>query len=131
VSGVPTGATTVTSAISGFTTVRRSLEFDQRPRQVDFVLSPGGVTESVTVMSEAPVVGGRPDSEVNGPPSAKSQFAQRPENEVSLNVQNLQRRASGVLPVRMDVPKAGTSNRFIRPLVVDEETSVSFRYRRR
>jgi len=131
VSGVPTGSTIVSSALSGFTTIRRSLEFDQRPRQVDFVMTPGGIAESVTVMSDAPVVGERPGSEMNGQPMAKSQPAQRPENEVSVNVQNLQRRASGVLPVRMDVPKAGTSNRFIRPLVVDEETSVSFRYRRR
>jgi hypothetical protein len=130
VSGVPSGSTIVSSTISGFTTVRRSLEFDQRPRQVDFVMTPGGIAETVTVTADAPVVGERPGSEMTGQPSAKSQVAQR-ENEVSLNVQNLQRRASGVLPVRMDVPKAGTSNRFIRPLVVDEETSVSFRYRRR
>jgi len=49
----------------------------------------------------------------------------------SANVQNLQRLASGVLPVRMDVPRAGTSHRFVKPLVIDEETQVSFRYKRR
>jgi hypothetical protein len=49
----------------------------------------------------------------------------------SLNVQSLQRRAAGVLPVRMEVPRAGTSHRFVKPLVIDEETVVSFRYRRR
>jgi hypothetical protein len=130
-SGVSSGSTSVSSAMPGFATVRRSLEFDQRPRQVDFVMTPGGITETVTVVTDAPVVGERLGSEVNGQLSAKSQPAQHADNEVSLNVQSLQRRASGVLPVRMDVPKAGTSNRFIRPLVVDEETSVSFRYRRR
>jgi hypothetical protein len=130
-SGIASGSTIVTSAMSGFASVRRSLEFDQRPRQVDFVMTPGGVAETITVTADAPVVGERPTSEmVAGQPNAKSQPAQR-DNEVSLNVQSLQRRASGVLPVRMDVPKAGTSNRFIRPLVVDEETAVSFRYRRR
>ena len=46
-----------------------------------------------------------------------------------MNVQNLQRRASGVLPVRMEVPRAGTSHRFVKPLVIDEETGVTFRYR--
>jgi hypothetical protein len=46
-------------------------------------------------------------------------------------VQNLQRRASGVLPVRMEVPRAGTSHRFLKPLVIDEATVVSFRYKRR
>jgi hypothetical protein len=47
------------------------------------------------------------------------------------NVQSLQRRASGVLPVRMEVPRAGTSHRFVKPLVIDEETKVTFRYKRR
>ena len=46
-----------------------------------------------------------------------------------MNVQSLQRRAAGVLPVRIDVPRAGTSHRFLKPLVVDEETVVQFRYR--
>jgi hypothetical protein len=45
-------------------------------------------------------------------------------------VQNLQRRAAGVLPVRIEIPRAGSSHRFIKPLVVDEETMVSFRYKR-
>jgi hypothetical protein len=49
----------------------------------------------------------------------------------SVNVQSLQRRAAGVLPVRIDVPRAGTSYRFVKPLVIDEEATVSFRYRQR
>jgi hypothetical protein len=49
----------------------------------------------------------------------------------SQNVINLQQRAAGVLPVRIDVPKAGTSHKFVKPLVVDEETVVSFSYKRR
>ena len=58
------------------------------------------------------------------------QAAPRPSNEPSVNVQSLQRRASGVLPVRMEVPRAGTSHRFVKPLVVDEPALVSFRYKR-
>jgi hypothetical protein len=49
----------------------------------------------------------------------------------SQNVVDLQARAAGVLPIRVDVPRAGTSHRFVRPLVIDEETTVAFRYRRR
>jgi hypothetical protein len=49
----------------------------------------------------------------------------------SQNVVNLQQRAAGVLPVRMDVPRAGTSHLFSKPLVIDQETTVSFRYRLR
>jgi hypothetical protein len=36
-----------------------------------------------------------------------------------------------VLPVRIDVPRAGTSHRFIKPLVIDEEMAVGFRYRKK
>jgi hypothetical protein len=49
----------------------------------------------------------------------------------SQNVINLQRRAAGVLPVRVDVPRAGTSHQFVKPLVVDQAAFVSFRYKRR
>jgi len=59
--------------------------------------------------------------------ASRGQTTQMP----SVNVQNLQRKAAGVLPVRIDVPRAGTSHRFVKPLVIDEDTVVSFRYRRR
>jgi hypothetical protein len=49
--------------------------------------------------------------------------------EASANVVNLQRRVAGVLPIRVDVPRAGASYSFIRPLVLDEETKVTFRYK--
>jgi hypothetical protein len=44
-------------------------------------------------------------------------------------VVNLQRRAAGVLPIRVDVPRAGNSYRFVRPLVLDEETKMTFKYK--
>jgi hypothetical protein len=50
-------------------------------------------------------------------------------NEVSSNVVNLQRRAAGDLPIRVDVPHEGGSYRFVRPLVLDEETKVTFHYK--
>jgi hypothetical protein len=51
--------------------------------------------------------------------------------EPSPNVLNLQRRVAGVLPIRVDVPRAGIAYHFSRPLVVDDETRVSFHYSRR
>lgn len=54
---------------------------------------------------------------------------QRQNEAPSLNVQNLQRRASGVLPVRLDVPRTGRSHTFVRPLVMDEETRLAFHYK--
>jgi len=42
---------------------------------------------------------------------------------------NLQKRVAGILPVHVDVPRSGKSYRFVRPLVMDEETKISFQYR--
>jgi hypothetical protein len=58
------------------------------------------------------------------PPKAEPQNA-----PASANVVNLQKRVAGVLPIAIDVPRAGTSFRFVRPLVVDEETKVTFTYK--
>jgi hypothetical protein len=54
-----------------------------------------------------------------------------PQNLASANVLNLQRRVAGVLPVAIDVPRTGTSFSFVRPLVLDEETKVTFSYKSR
>jgi hypothetical protein len=137
-SNVGSGPVSVRAELQGFQTSQRSFVFDQRPRQADLTLQIGGVSETVTVTAEAPLINTR-SSETSqtfrmeeGRPQAQSgsnaaQQAQLP----SLNVQNLQRRAAGVLPVRVEIPRAGTSHRFLKPLVIDEETVVSFRYRRR
>ena len=42
---------------------------------------------------------------------------------------DLQRRVAGILPVRMEVPRGGRSYRFVRPLVLDEETKITFQYK--
>lgn len=139
-SALPSGPLVVEAQMAGFATVRRSVVFDQRPRQVDMTLQPGGVTETVTVTAEAPVIDTRSSQtgvtiRTDEPRSAAQTQAQSKARQAdttpSVNVQNLQRRASGVLPVRMEVPRAGTSHRFLKPLVIDEATMVSFRYKRR
>ena len=53
---------------------------------------------------------------------AESQKAAAP----SQNVINLQRRTAGVLPIRVDVPRAGTSHQFVKPLLVDQEAGKTF-----
>jgi len=55
--------------------------------------------------------------------------AEKQQMAASSNVTNLQQRVSGILPVRVDVPRAGNSYHFVRPLVLDEETKVSFTYK--
>jgi hypothetical protein len=133
-SGVPSGPVTLTSQLAGFANVQRSLVFDQRPRRVDVVMQVGAATETVTVTADAPVLkapGEQTDKTRTDDERAAAARQQRAQHEPSANVQNLQRRASGVLPVRIEVPRAGTSHRFVKPLVIDEETVVTFRYRRR
>jgi hypothetical protein len=145
-SGLPSGTIKVNGQLMGFKTVQRSIIFDQRARQIDFELAPGGTSETVTVTAEAPLVNvqtsqvGRTFT-VNEPAAKAEEVARRQsgdrdqraaQNEApSLNVQSLQRRAAGVLPVRIDVPRAGTSHRFLKPLVIDEETIVNFHYSKR
>ncbi len=134
ISDVPSGPVTVTGQLNGFSSARRSFVFDQRPRQADLMLHVGGVQETVTVTAEAPFINRSSESgqtiRMNEPKTMQSDNAQRTDVP-SANVQSLQRRAAGVLPIRIEVPRAGTSHRFVKPLVIDEETVVSFRYRRR
>jgi hypothetical protein len=82
--------------------------------------APAALEETLTVAAVRP----------NAERPTKSLDAQRPEPP-SQNVVNLQRRAAGVLPVRVDVPRAGSSHQFVKPLVVDQVPSVTFRYKRR
>ncbi len=137
-SGLPSGPLVVEAQQSGFANVRRSVVFDQRPRQVDMTMRVGALSETVNVTAEAPVIDTRSAEtaatiRIDEPRNATQApaKARQADTTPSLNVQSLQRRASGVLPVRMEVPRAGTSHRFVKPLVIDEATVVSFRYKRR
>lgn len=136
---VQPGRYEIRTSLTGFKSTQHTVTFAGPPRAVGLTLRVGDVTETITVEAEAPVidtmsagVGGviRPDDFA---PWAR---APRKKNEPeaappSANVVNLQKRVAGVLPVRLDVPRAGTSYRFFRPLVVDEETTVRFAYKRR
>jgi hypothetical protein len=118
VSNVPPGTVTLTTQLAGFKENRQTLRFSGQGARMDFTMDIGGVTETMNVQSESPAVQASKDSRAaNQAPSA--------------NVQNLQRRASGVLPIRIDVPRTGTSHAFVKPLVIDEEAVVTFRYKRR
>jgi hypothetical protein len=105
--------------LAGFRTADYAFDFDRTSTRVDFVMTVASVAEAVTVTGESPEV------------RAKAREVQKAPERPSQNVVNLQRRAAGVLPVRIDVPRAGVSHQFVKPLVVDEETVVSLRYKRR
>jgi hypothetical protein len=118
VSDVIPGPVTVTATLPGFGTARSSFNADERPRRLEIALAVAGPSETVMVAAEAPRVDVQSAQKVAAAPPSQ-------------NVIDLQRRATGVLPVRIDVPRAGTSHQFIRPLVVDQETVVRLRYKRR
>ena len=115
VSDVLPGPVTVMATLSGFSTARSSFNADERARRIEIAMPLSGrLEETITVAAEARV---DVQKAVATPPSQ--------------NVVDLQRKATGVLPVRIDVPRAGTSHQFIKPLVVDQETVVRLRYKRR
>ena len=118
-SNVRAGQVTITGELQGFKNKRQSFRYAGEGRQVDLTLDVSALVETVTVTAKS--------SEVEVGQNAARNEPQAP----SQNVQNLQRRASGVLPIRIEVPRAGVSYAFVKPLVVDEEALVTFRYKRR
>lgn len=121
IDGVPGGALTLKAELPGFGTVTRPFRLrDGDAVRLDTALRVATVAEEVAVTAEAPKIVSRKREKSANEPQV---FAP------SSNVANLQRRVSGVLPVRMDIPRAGVSYRFVRPLVVGEETTVSFSYK--
>jgi len=127
VSNLLTGPIKIKAESSGFKTTVRDAVYDaSRPSTYSFALGLGAATETVEVTAAAPALNGRDYSELE---QLKKNAPQQ--NTASVNVMNLQRRVAGVLPVAIEVPRAGTSFSFVRPLVLDEETKVTFSYKSR
>jgi Carboxypeptidase regulatory-like domain len=128
ISGAQPGPTTVRIDSPGFRSFQHELAINgSRSVRLGTTLSPGTVSETVTVtggLAENERESKRIDDQVR-----KQQQAQL--NAPSQNVFNLQRRVAGILPVHIDVPRSGKSYRFVRPLVLDEETKITFQYRAR
>ncbi|HEY7292477.1 MAG TPA: carboxypeptidase regulatory-like domain-containing protein [Vicinamibacterales bacterium] len=120
ISGVPAGQATISAQLNGFVTQRQTFTFDQQGRQIEFVLPVAAMSESTTITASG--------SATPPPPPAASLL---PKSEPSQNVLNLQRRTAGVLPIRIDVPRAGTSHQFVKPLVVDQEARVVMKYKQK
>ena len=126
VSNVPSGPVKVTVSSTGFKTCVRDFNYDaSQPLHFTCPLPIGSVTSTVEVTSSASAI----DQESRRLERDLKKQAAAAQTEASPNVLNLQRRVSGVLPVRIDVPRAGNSYRFVRPLVLDEETQVTFAYK--
>jgi Carboxypeptidase regulatory-like domain len=125
VSDVPSGPLKIIAIASGFQTTVRELNYDaSSPWSYSFPLQVAAATEIVTVTA-----GGYDRSESQRIERDLKKNAALAETAASANVLNLQRRVSGVLPIHVDVPRTGNSYRFVRPLVVSEETKVTFAYK--
>ncbi len=115
IAGLPQGIANLTASLAGFNTVTTSFVVGDIGHKADITLTVGSMEETVTVSGASPRGNRNPDQKV-----APSQ-----------NVIDLQRRVAGVLPIRVDVPRAGSEYHFSRALVVNDETRVSFRYKRK
>jgi hypothetical protein len=138
ITGLPGGQYSLTFTLAGFTIAKHeSINiYGAQAASVNATLSVGSVTETVTVSGASPM-------EPPPPPALltfdSTRSLDRDERRAdapqfvapSSNVVNLQRRTAGVLPIRLDVPRAGTSLQFVKPLVVDQEVNVTLRYKRR
>lgn len=121
---MPSGRVTIRAEAQGFrTTVRTFDHVDGTPLAVTLRLDVGSVSESIEVTDAK--------SESRGNERLRRQVvnSSAPPQSASANVLDLQRRLSGVLPVAVTVPRTGNAHYFVRTLVVDEETRLSFQYR--
>jgi hypothetical protein len=125
-SGMQAGPVKVTIASPGFNPLQQELDFNpSQPARLGSTLQVGSASETVTITASNASLereNRRIENQVR-----KDQLAQL--NAPSQNVANLQKRVSGILPVRVDVPRGGKSYRFVRPLVMGEETKVTFQYK--
>jgi len=111
----------------------RDVNLAQASARFDTTLDLGTVTETLTVSASQSTGGAMNSQNAMRYDAAKALREAEEERRTapSANVSSLQRRVAGVLPVEIEVPRAGTSHRFVRPLVLDDETTLSFRYKAR
>ncbi len=147
---VPDGAAVLTASASGFDAAAMEILNDStQPTSYDQTLTVRGARTEVSVVGSTAIAVQAESSEVSTKLNRQmiSQVAVQGRDAAELlkmmpgvmnntwnasaNVGNLQRRVAGVLPIAVDVPHAGNSYRFVRALVLDEETKVTFSYKTR
>jgi hypothetical protein len=125
VQNLSSGQCRVTADSPGFQRYVQNIYYDaSRPVGLSFKLNLGAVTQTVQVTS-----GTEMNRESQRIEREAKKNAEQQQMAASANVTNFQQRVAGVLPIRVDVPHTGNSYRFFRPLVLDEETKVTFTYK--
>ena len=142
IAGLPSGHFKAKAEMAGFQSSIFNLNYDaSQPSMYRFPLRLATSAETVEVTAQAAQMQAGMVETRGGPVIDVASVAQleilapnsgaAPQNLASANVLNLQRKVAGVLPVAIDVPRTGTSFSFVRPLVLDEETKVTFSYKSR
>jgi len=136
--GMPSGNFKAKTEMPGFRTSIFNLNYNAtQPSMYSFPISAATASETVEVTAQAAQLQTDASTFHGSVGASLNQLtllapgAAGPQNTASANVLNLQRRVAGVLPVAIDVPRTGTSFSFVRPLVLDEETKVTFSYKSR
>ncbi|HEX5890873.1 MAG TPA: carboxypeptidase-like regulatory domain-containing protein [Pyrinomonadaceae bacterium] len=135
IAGLAPGPVKVRIESSGFKPLQHEFHFDaSRPVRMGSTLEVGNITETVTVTSNEMTIDGldraaRRIEEMVRKNNTGEGAGRGAQNSPSQNVFNLQRRVAGILPVRIEVPRSGRSYRFVRPLVLGEETKITFQYK--
>ena len=145
IGGLGSGTFKAKAEMLGFQTRTFNFNYDaNQPSSYSFPLSIANLAETLEVSDQVPQTtksgtnelhGEAYGTSIGGSINGKSVVMLTPgvarQNAASENVVNLQRKVAGVLPVAIDVPRTGTSFSFVRPLVLDEETRVTFSYKSR
>ena len=129
--GLPSGTVNIRVESPGFQSNVRNLRYDsERGSELKQTLNIGSVSETVEVTAQSSPIAGRvmapPPPPREAPKDTPSQ-----DTSASTNVADLQKKVVGVLPIAISIPRTGNSYRFLRTLVVDEETKLGFAYTRR
>jgi carboxypeptidase family protein len=130
IAGLPAGPVKVKISAPGFQALNQDFYYNgSRAVRMGSTLQVGGVTATVTV-TETSIDGmERENRRIEDMVRKNRSDEDAGRGAPSQNVMNLQRRVAGILPVRIDVPRSGRSYRFVRPLVLGEETKITFQYK--
>ncbi|HEY6271684.1 MAG TPA: carboxypeptidase-like regulatory domain-containing protein [Terriglobales bacterium] len=129
--GIPSGTVKIEASARGFqSAVYGATPYDaSHPQEYGTRLNIGTTTETIEVEAAAPLAGALEYGKNAVGMGNSIEGKRKDQQQASANVFNLQKKVAGVLPVRVDVPRAGSSYRFARALVLDEETKLTFSYR--
>ena len=127
--GLTSGTYQITASFPGFKSTRMmDVPYDaSNPSAYRIVLNIATTAQTVEVQAESSQIHMETSRRQKKEKAAAP--APPPPPPASANVFNLQQRVAGVLPVAVEVPRTGTSYRFVRPLVVNEETKLTFTYK--